>query len=63
MRLGVQNLVFVNSDFKLSKFDRRLRYESDSNNDFDSTITDSNLILIKIDLISIKIDQFQSFFD
>ena len=38
MWLGVPNWIIDNSDYKLSKFDHWLRYESDSNGTFESTI-------------------------
>ena len=75
MQFGVPNRIVDDWDFKLSEFDRGLRYESDSKDDFESTVKiliwfwsnfdynryNFNIILIKINLFwsILKIFQLQ----
>ena len=68
MRLGLTNRIVDDLDFKVVDFDRRLRSDSKSNHESESTIAiwfryKIDLFPYKIDLFPYKIDLFRSKFD
>ena len=63
MRLGLTNRIVKDSDFKAVDFHRRLRSDSKSNDESESTIAISIWIRYKIDLFRHKINLFRFKFD